>query len=109
MSDLLEWLQEIYANDLCNGSWEHTHGFSITNIDNPGWEFKCEISNTEIEDIPFEEVSIKNSENDWYRCRIQNGTFEGWGGASNLSDIIRIFKEWYIHASQIARSRSDEP
>jgi hypothetical protein len=99
MENLLEWLQKIYADDLCNGSWEHTHGFTITNIDNPGWNFRFELSDTGIEGIPFEEISIQKDEMDWYFCRIRDGIFLGTGGAKNLTDILRVFKEWYIQAS----------
>ena len=107
MIDLLEWLQDIYANDLCNGSWEHVHGFSITNIDNPGWDFKFDLADTDIEDIPFEEVFIQEDGENWFHCRIQSGEFEGWGGAKNLTNILIVFREWYLYASEIADSRKD--
>jgi hypothetical protein len=105
MNELLDWLQDIYANDLCNGSWEHTHGFTITNIDNPGWDFRFDLSDTDIEHIPFEEILIQKDEKNWYHCRIHDGVFIGSGGAKNLTDIISTFKEWYRFASQIAESR----
>lgn len=108
MDDLLEWLQDIYLNDLCNGSWEHTHGFTIENIDNPGWDFSVDLSDTDIEDAPFTDVIVENSEGDWYHCRIRDGIFKGSGGAKNLSDILRIFKEWYLTAAAIADEAKNE-
>lgn len=99
---LLAWLQIVYANDLCNGSWEHVHGFTITNIDNPGWDFSFDLRDTDFEDFPFDEVFIQNSESDWYQCWIKDATFRGWGGAKNLIDILAVFKRWYLSASAIA-------
>jgi hypothetical protein len=101
MNELLDWLQDMYANDLCNGSWEHVHGFTIINIDNPGWDFRFDLGDTDIEDIPFKEVFVQNDDSNWYHCRIHNRIFVGSGGAKNLTDIIGVFKDWYIFASQI--------
>lgn len=106
MENLLEWLQNVYADDFCDGSWEHEHGFTITNIDNPGWDFKFELKDSDIADIPLEEVLIEKSESDWYHCRIKDEIFEGWGGAKNLVDIVYVFKDWYIKASAIADERN---
>ncbi len=92
MENLLEWLQNVYADDFCNGSWEHEHGFTITNIDNPGWNFQFDLHDSDISDIPLEEVHIKRNEKDWYQCWIKDGVFHGWGGANNLIDIIKAFK-----------------
>jgi hypothetical protein len=101
LENLLDWLQNIYADDLCNGSWEHEHGFTITNIDNPGWDFRFEVKDIDIEEVPFTEVSVQIDEKNWYRCFIKDGVFVGFGGAKNLTDIITVFKEWYLYASQI--------
>lgn len=105
MENLLEWLQNVYADDFCNGSWEHEHGFTITNIDNPGWDFQFDLRDSDICDIPLKEVFIKKSEVDWYHCRMVKGIFVGSGGAKNLIDIITVFKEWYTNASAIADER----
>jgi hypothetical protein len=106
MENLLEWLQNVYADDFCDGSWEHEYGFFITNIDNPGWDFKFELSDSDIEDIPLEEVTVEKNEYDWFRCKIEDKVFHGWGGAKNLTDILLEFKKWYIKASAIADKRN---
>lgn len=105
MEDLLEWLQKVYAEDFCDGSWEHEHGFRITNIDNPGWDFAFELTDSDIVDIPFKEIFVQRSDTDWYHCRIKDKVFEGWGGAKNLTEIITVFKEWYESVSMIADSK----
>jgi hypothetical protein len=108
MDNLLDWLQNVYADDFCNGSWEHEYGFFISNIDNPGWDFKFELIDSDIEDIPLDEVIVNRSKYDWYHCKINDGVFHGWGGAKNLIDIISVFKEWYTYASSIADERNKE-
>lgn len=105
MEDLLDWLQKVYTEDFCDGSWEHEHGFTITNIDNPGWDFRFELIDTDIENITFEEILVPISDTDWYHCRIKDKVFEGWGGAKNLTDIVTAFKEWYEYASLIANEK----
>lgn len=105
MDNLLIWLQNVYANDFCNGSWEHEHGFTLNNIDNPGWDFRFDLRDSDISDIPMAEILVKKNERDWYYCRIIDNTFIGSGGAKNLVDIIREFKKWYLKAAQIAEQR----
>lgn len=100
MSDYLDWLQTIYADDLCNGSWEHLYGITILTLDNPGWLFKFDLKNLDLEDIPFPQVEERFDENNWYVCRVRDGVFEGAGGPKNLTDILRIFQKWYIETSQ---------
>ena len=104
MENLLEWLQNIYADDFCDGSWEHEYGITISTFD-PGWDFKFDLMDTDIVDIPFTDLLVQNDEEDWYHCRIKDKRFEGWGGAKNLIDILSVFKEWYTEASRIADER----
>jgi hypothetical protein len=106
MENLLEWLQNVYADDFCDGSWEHEYGLTLTNIDNPGWDFKFDLKDTDIVDIPYEDLLVENDKYDWYHCRIKDRRFEGWGGAKNLTDILLEFKKWYTKASAIADKRN---
>ena len=105
MDNLIEWLQTIFADDLCGGTWEHRWGIQISTLDNPGWAFKFDLIDTDLVDIPFNTVNIEIDENNWFMCRIQDGKFEGAGGPKNLTEILRTFKEWYVKASQIAEER----
>ena len=100
MDDLLSWVQDMYL-ELCNGDWEHTNGFVIDNIDNPGWSFDFDVKDLVIEEFPFEPVEVQRSETDWYSCKIENGVFTCIGGAKNLIDIISVFKKWYIEADRL--------
>jgi hypothetical protein len=100
MSDELSWLQQWYSAH-CDGIWEHGAGITIETIDNPGWSVKICLEGTEMESILFEPVKTEISETDWTQCRMAEREkresyrrFEGHGGASNLSDIIHVFRTW---------------
>jgi hypothetical protein len=89
----LAWLQDFYAS-LCNGDWEHGYGFSICNIDNPGWSFKFELADTFLEDQPYDLHENHRSETDWVICKLDGDQWVGWGGALNLDDLIGQFRQW---------------
>lgn len=100
MQNLLEWLQQIYLDDFCNGSWEHIHGVTVDTLD-PGWDFKFDLRDTDLEDVDFEEVFIRKDEKDWHQCWKKDGVFHGWGGPKNLTNILEVFYEWYTKTSQV--------
>lgn len=108
MEDLLEWLQNVYADDFCDGSWEHEHGLSINNIDSPGWDFTFDLRETDLENSLFNGIMVRESEKDWYQCWKESGKFRGWGGEKNIVDIVYVFKAWYIKASAIADERNTD-
>lgn len=106
MTDELTWLQKWYSEH-CDGEWEHGFGITVETIDNPGWSVKICVEDTELASAPFEPVKTEVSETDWIQCRVAEREkrlfphsspnyrrFEGFGGALNLSDIIRIFRTW---------------
>lgn len=97
MSDaagLLNSLQEWYRLH-CDGSWEHQYGISIETLDNPGWHFKVELTDTELFDRPFDEVRFEGiGKNEWYECKLKDHIFEGFSGPRQLNEIIAIFLNW---------------
>jgi hypothetical protein len=106
MTDELSWLQQWYTAQ-CDGEWEHGSGITIETLDNPGWSVKICVEGTELASAPFEPVKTEVNETDWIQCRVAERNreplphsspnyrrFEGFGGALNLSDIIRIFRTW---------------
>jgi len=106
VTDELEWLQQWYSAQ-CDGEWEHGFGLTIETIDNPGWSVRICVEGTELASAPFVPVKNEVSETNWIQCRVvdrEKGPlpysspnyrrFEGFGGALNLSDIIRIFHTW---------------
>lgn len=106
MDTLLEWLQNVYVDDFCDGSWEHEHGISIENIDSPGWDFTFDLRETDLENSSFNEINFRENDMDWYQCWKESGRFRGWGGAKNLVDILQVFKDWYTKVSAIADERN---
>jgi hypothetical protein len=103
MTDELSWLQQWYSAQ-CDGEWEHSFGVTI---DTPGWSVTICVEGTEPASTPFEPVKTSVSDTNWVHCRVterKEGAltrscpnyrrFEGFGGALNLGDIIRIFRTW---------------
>lgn len=39
-----------------NGDWEHDHGILIESLDNPGWRVTINLTGTELEHSPFQEL-----------------------------------------------------
>jgi len=37
---------ETWFASMCNGDWEHTYGITLETVDNPGWLFTVEITDT---------------------------------------------------------------
>jgi Immunity protein 53 len=102
MTDELSWLQQWYSAH-CDGEWEHGSAITIETIDNPGWSMTIRVEGTELESATFDPVETEIGGTDWVQCRVaerEQGRpltyrrFEGFGGALNLSDIIRIFRTW---------------
>jgi immunity protein 53 of polymorphic toxin system len=93
-TDLLKRLQNWYGLQ-CDGGWEHTYGISIDTLDNPGWSFKVNFTDTGLFGRAFEEVVFEgNDKNDWYQCRVKDRDFEGHCGPARLSDVITILLSW---------------
>ena len=92
MSDL-EWLQDWYSSKV-DGEWEHNDGIQIDTLDNPGWSLKIALKGTSLSTSEAHEFSENKSEMDWIHWRVQNGRFEGYGGAGNLTSLIAIFRKW---------------
>ena len=89
----LDWLQRFYAS-MCNGDWEHSYGFFIENIDNPGWSFAFELSDTFLEGQPYEPATLHKSDVDWVITKVEEDRWIGYGGALNLDEIIGHFRQW---------------
>ena len=91
---LLRQLQRWYAAQ-CNGDWEHTYGITIETLDNPGWHFKVQITDTYLADRVFEEVSENaTDEKNFFICRVKDGAFVGACSPDRLHEVISIFLRW---------------
>lgn len=90
----LDWLQKWYKSH-CNGDWEHSNGLEIGTLDNPGWYINIDLTDTELENKPFEELKIDRNSHNWIICKVEDNMFKAFGGPLNLSEITEIFKDWY--------------
>ena len=91
--DELSWLSHWYYRH-CDGDWEHDNGVKIDTLDNPGWTISINLESTELEFEEFNAVELERSENDWIHCRIEENKFRIACGPLNLSEALKIFREW---------------
>ena len=91
LDDNLKWLSKWYSY-YCDGEWEYSHGIRIVSKQSK-WEVGISIHETEMENQPFENISIKRSDYDWIECFI-SGFFEVHCGLDNLPEAIAIFRNW---------------
>ena len=91
--EIIEKLENWYLSQ-CNGEWEHSSGFSIRTLDNPGWMVTICLEDTDFEGTESWEIESHRSEHDWVVCRLAENKFEGNGGPQNLKEILDIFLAW---------------
>jgi hypothetical protein len=89
----MDWLQRFYAS-MCNDEWEHSGGFFIGNIDNPGWSFSFELTDTFLEGQSYEPKMLHRSDADWVITKLEGNRWIGYGGALNLDELIGYFRQW---------------
>lgn len=89
----INWLCEFYES-LCDDYWEHLYGFSITNIDNPGWKIDFDLAETRYESFLINYTLLERSEHDWVAYRKEGSKFEGYCGPKNLDELLGIFRSW---------------
>jgi hypothetical protein len=98
MSQITE-LQSWYLAQ-CDGDWEHQSGIRVGTLDNPGWAFDVDLSETSLNGRAFTEISYgvgvdaDASGDEWLVCRIVDGKFEGRGAPEQLEEMISIFLSW---------------
>ena len=81
----------------CNGDWEHSYGYSISNLDNPGWTVRIDIQETALRNLDY----IKNFQNtdnefDWYNIETKEDSLIITCGPDNLEQTLRIFLDEII-------------
>jgi hypothetical protein len=96
--DDLTWLQYWYAQ-WNNEDWEHSYGVLIDTTDERGWSLKVDLTETDLEDRPFEAIEQTVSPQNWLRCKVSDAsgerkTLEATGVATKLAQTLRIFRTW---------------
>ncbi|MBA3426273.1 MAG: immunity 53 family protein [Rubrobacter sp.] len=96
---LLQGLQEWYLAQ-CAGDWEHSFGVTIGTLDNPGWTLSVDLTDTDLESEPFEELTEDyEDKSGWMICRKTGAKFEAAGGPEKLEDMVRVFLRWAASAA----------
>lgn len=90
MNDIT-WLEAWYQQN-CNDYWEHSYGIEIETLDNPGWHVKIDLSKTDYVNLKAEELKEDTDDDNWIRCSITNGIFNGYGDCKKLGVIIQTFR-----------------
>ena len=89
----ISWLEKWYQHN-CDGFWEHSYGIKIETLDNPGWHVKIDLRETDYLYLESKELSEDIADDNWVKCSITNGMFNGFGDCMKLETIIQIFREW---------------
>ena len=97
---VLDDIQKWYAAN-CNGDWEHTYGFLIETLDNPGWSVRIDLDETNLHGKDFQKLEKELSEEDWIHCRVEDNKFIGYGDEGKLEEILKAFLDW-------AKSQSED-
>jgi len=75
----------------CNGDWEHSNSITIETLDNPGWAFKVDITDTNDEGKTLLTKEIISDDN-WYDINCDGAIFEAFGDLSKLPFLIEQFR-----------------
>src|SRR5436190_1310768 len=92
MSVLIQ-LQQWYESQ-CDGDWEHQFGVSIGTLDNPGWTVSIDLNGTNLENRTFPTFEDLDPGQDWIKCWVEDGKFNGAGGPQKLEEILATFLRW---------------
>lgn len=93
---LLTRLQEWFKSE-CNDDWEHTFGFRLETLDNPGWTFEADLEETRWAGIEVTRKRVDRSESDWSQYEITESKYIACGGASNLIEMLKTFFDVLDH------------
>ena len=91
MKEIIERIQDWYKIN-CNGDWEHSYGYKIETLDNPGWAIKIDLAETALENLEFQrEFKNSNNDNDWFQMHTENKVLNIYCGPENLKSTFEIF------------------
>lgn len=89
MKNLIDALQSWYELQ-CDDVWEHSFGVEIATIDNPGWKVKI----TGASARKPTKTDSERSDADWITVTATETEFNGYGGASNLEELLTLAVDW---------------
>lgn len=87
-------LQDWYISN-CDGDWEHTYGFKLETLDNPGWTITVDLNETHQENQAFTEHSINpEHETEWLFLSRDGSRLTGACGPTELETMLTLVTEW---------------
>ncbi|MBB5886334.1 rhodanese-related sulfurtransferase [Xanthomonas sp. LMG 8992] len=92
----LQDLQDWYFSQ-CNDDWDHGHRVRIETLDNPGWAFRIDLTDTVLSgrEFPVHSYGVgekaETSGNEWLICEIKYNKFTAHGGPAKLEEMINVF------------------
>lgn len=91
MKETIDRIQDWYKIN-CNGDWEHSYGYKIETLDNPGWAIKIDLAETALENLEFNRAyqNPKNN-NDWFQIYTENKILNIYCGPENMKSTFEIF------------------
>lgn len=96
MKETIERIQDWYKLN-CNGVWEHSYGYSIATLDNPGWTIRIDLAETCLDKLDFkQEFQNPEYEHDWYIIKTDKEVLEIACGPENLKQVFEIFLDEII-------------
>ena len=91
MKEIIERIQDWYKIN-CNGDWEHSYGYKIETLDNPGWAIKIDLAETALENLEFQrEYRNPKNNNDWFHITTGNKVLNIYCGPENMKSTFEIF------------------
>ncbi|GAA0893036.1 hypothetical protein GCM10009122_27150 [Fulvivirga kasyanovii] len=91
MKDIIERIQNWYKLN-CNGDWEHSYGYSISTLDNPGWSVAIDLAETPLEALGYKrDYQNVEKEHDWFSIEALDNSLKIYCGPDNLRQAFEIF------------------
>lgn len=96
MKETIERIQDWYKLN-CNGDWEHSYGYSIATLDNPGWTIRIDLAETCLDKLDFkQQFQNPEYEHDWYIIKTEKEVLDIACGPENLKQVFEIFLDEII-------------
>lgn len=90
MIDYLDAINTWYQSK-CDGLWEQGYGFSLDNIDNPGWCIKITGENNK--EIYNLRINLDDDDT-WLSVNASEHSFTGYCGVLALNELLAVAVKW---------------
>lgn len=96
VKETIDRIQDWYKLN-CNGDWEHSYGYSIATLDNPGWTIRIDLAETCLDKLEFgRKFQNPEYEHDWFIIKTDKQVLDITCGPENLKQVFEIFLDEII-------------